>query len=100
MNALPQGPTFWQRFWRRMGYGFRFDDSLLTWRYAEDERFPGATLQTSTTVHFALGDRLRILLSGTIQMHVITKTDAAVHASESRTDVGILPPNYQRPKRQ
>jgi len=81
-------PTIWQR----LGFGScgtpNMDD-------LEDAKgFVAAYLVTGTIVVFDWRDRLRVLVSGKIEVVAATKTDVIVSKTLSRSKVSVLPPDY------
>lgn len=78
-----QRPTVW----RRLGFGGR---GLLP--AAEHPDFAPSELIVVTTCSFDWKDRLRLLISGRIQVEARGQTDVAIKRSLGRSAVGVLPP--------
>lgn len=88
-------PTFRQRLWRRLGFGFHFDEALFDWRNQEAEAsdwFVSSAFNTVTDIHIDWLDRLRILISGRCSLSAYTRTDVLVNKAESRSQFAVLPP--------
>lgn len=93
--AVMNKPTLLQRLWRRLGYGFRFDEALFDWRNQEppEEGFVPGAMSTHVTIHVSWPDRLRLLLSGRCEIVSYMKTDTLVNRAATRSQFAVLPPS-------
>ncbi len=58
--------------------------------------FAPAYLVTGTISVLSWADRLRVLVSGTIEVVAATKTDVIVHKAFSRSKISVLPPGSEK----
>jgi len=79
-------PTIWQR----LGFGRPAMPDMDDMEGAEG--FVESHLIVSTVTTFGWRDRLRILLSGKVEVVQAVKTDALVRRTVARSNVAVLPP--------
>lgn len=88
-QAFYAAPTRRQRFWRWCGFRFHFGDDLPL----DDNRPWSGWMQTRSGIHFGIMDRIRILVTGRLQLqhtfHLDTPSPDKIH---TRFDWHILPP--------
>lgn len=96
-------PTLAVRFWRALGFVYRWDEDLFNWKHAEpapDEQ--GWWVPGCVTTHVAVSvswlDRLRLLVTGCCEVSIYTRTDVLVRRAETRSEFAVLPPGC-KPKR-
>lgn len=77
--------------WGRLGFG-----SKRIPRFEDDEHPDLAPHWMTSHVIGVLDwkDRLRVLISGKIEVVVSTKTDVPVTKAVSKSNLGVLPPSY------
>lgn len=85
-------PTLSERFWRRLGFRYRFDETLCDWRNAPMEGFVEGAITTTVAVHVGNADRFRLLVSGYCEVAVYTKTSVPVEHAVTRSEFAVLPP--------
>jgi len=86
-------PTIWHRLGFRHGgvpYDCALEERLVMEGFAE------SALTSEVYVRLDWGDRLRLLLTGLLHVHVRTHTDVPVRKATSRSSVGVLAPGWQR----
>jgi hypothetical protein len=93
-QAFYAAPSWKQRFWWRLGYGFlglqRHD--LSEWSSEETPGFAVGAISTRIEVHVSFADRLRLLVSGRMSIEASTKTSAPVDRAMTRSVIAIMPP--------
>lgn len=84
-------PTLRERFWRKMGFHFHLGEDE-----PRGELWQG-WIKTTSGIRFDWRDRLRILLSGHIEMHHVMHTDTPSPTKmHTRFDWEIVPPGGRR----
>lgn len=87
-------PTLGERFWRKLGFRHHHGDDV-----AEDDPkvIWQGWMQTRSRMHFDLRDRLRLLLTGRLELqftyHLDTPSPDKLH---TRLDWSIVPPGGRR----
>jgi hypothetical protein len=95
-QAMVNRETWRSRMWRRLGFNGSYDPGLIEFRYGEMDGFAESSMMTEVVVHFTLGDRLRLLLTGELRVETSTRTDVEVRRSKSMSRVTIMSPGYSR----
>ena len=91
VHAFYKLPTFWERFWPRLGFHHARAE-----RPDEDELREGwapSWFVVETYVRLSWADRLRVMISGKMHVDHAIKTDVPIGRSTSTSSVAILPPN-------
>jgi hypothetical protein len=83
--------------WYRLGWRYKYDEALFEWRNTTpsptDWWKPGC-LSTLTVMRIGWLDRIRLLISGTCELRLDTRTNVIVDRAESRSQFSVLPPSY------
>jgi hypothetical protein len=83
-------PSLRERFWRKMGFHFHLG------QHEPDEPWLG-WIKTRSGIYFDWRDRLRILISGHIELHHTIHTDTPSPTKDhTRFDWEIVPPGGKR----
>lgn len=89
--AMFSSPSLRQRLAWRLGFDRRHNGmDLIDWSNAETPGFSPGSLCTDVNVHLDFGDRMRLLLTGWLEVEVRTKTDGLVNKAKSLSGVRIL----------
>lgn len=81
-------PTIRERFWRASG--FRHANAERP--DSDEEGWAPGWLAVNTFAHLGWLDRLRLLISGNVEIECFVKTDVSIGKSRAVSSVGILPP--------
>jgi hypothetical protein len=83
--------------WHRLGFGMAYvpppDEDQE--RHLSEQGYCEGALVTDTFAHLDWKDRLRLLVSGRLMVHVRTQTDVMVRKSMSQSAVRVLPPGFK-----
>jgi len=79
-------PSLAERFWRWAGFRYVHVDLP-----PEAEKLPG-WMVTETKLRFSVGDRLRLLFGGRLNLRTVTQTDVSVSTAVSATSLHFVPP--------
>lgn len=92
-------PTSWERIVKFLGFGRHWDEALFEWRNQEPQTgdwFVPSVFSTHTIVRIDWKDRLRILLSGRVEVICFSKMNVVVNRAESRSEFVVLAPGARR----
>lgn len=96
--AAGYDPPWPMRLWRRLGFRMaratRDIEDDAEERARADGFVPGYLI-TRTVATIDWRDRLRLLVSGRLEVEVATQTDVLVRKSRSSADIGVLPPGKE-----